>query len=1226
MRKELLAMRTLADDKRKKRSKIAARVRNTNTVLLIVLLALIISTTVIIASEITDRASEELAFFYSVETVDKFNYYMNRDLTLVQKVARSKAVTDWFANENNPIKRIAAYNEMLDYIDLLSSAELYFGIHESRNEFSIGDGATIEMFVPFDVLDEDDPYNHWYYDLIASDLEYAFNIDIDKVTNEWRIWINHKVMSDGEAVGVFCSGLRIESLLESMFTRYNEGNVMGFVIDSHGIIQLTSTLHDDGSEDIGSYIHYQISDPAFHDFINAYLDSIDGYFTPDAQPEVIKLSRGAYDYASLAPIANSDWLVVTFFSNSSLFSAGNIILLVIILTAVFVLYILISSIMTRRIVINPLGSLTASISETNAEKSVIFGDGRDDEIGELAQTIKESWNRISEAQERARLMLDATPLGCTLLDAEFNCIDCNDESVRLFKTSDKQEYLKRFYELSPTYQPDGQLSDVRAKEYIKKAFDTGRLNVSWVHQLSDGTLMPAEISLVRIRYGDGYVVAGFSRDLREHNRMIKDIERRDTLLSSVNNAITILLQAEVDEFETALWRSMGIMAEAVDADRVRLWKNYIEDGKLHCTQLHEWSEGAEPTSGTSFTTEVSYEETLYGWEETLARGECINSLVRDLPSITQTRFSSQNILSLLIVPIFLEEEFWGFVGFNDCHRERLFTVNEESILRSAALLVANALLRNEMTQQLASALEKTRAASQAKTNFLSNMSHEIRTPLNAIVGMTMIGKSSEDMEKKNYAFEKIEVASAHLLGVINDVLDMSKIEANKFELSVVEFDFEKMLQKVVNVIVFRVNEKGQKLSMDIDPKIPQKLVGDDQRLAQVITNLLSNAVKFTPEEGAISLRLLLAEEEDKLCTIRIEVKDTGIGVSAEQKERLFTSFEQAESSTSRKFGGTGLGLSISKQIVELMNGEIWVDSELGKGATFTFTAKLERAADESSSPGTIEIKDIRILAVDDEPETLEFFRVLMQRTDIICDTACDSREALALMRDHKYDMYFVDWKMPGMNGVELSRAIRETNAVDPVIIMISAYDWISIEHEAKAAGVDGFLSKPLFSSDVFDCIAGHFGMTTISGTGVPETELEGIFKGYHVLLAEDVEINRDIVIALLESTQLEIECAVNGVEAVRKFAESPESYDMIFMDIQMPEMDGLTAAERIRALAKASEGREALAKAAQIPIVAMTANVFKEDIEKCLKAGMNDHIGKPIDYKDMLMKLKKYLY
>jgi len=881
--------------------------------------------------------------------------------------------------------------------------------------------------------------------------------------------------------------------------------------------------------------------------------------------------------------------------------------------------------MTRRIVINPLSSLTTSISKTSAEGSVIFGNGRVDEIGELSQTIKESWNRISEAQERARLMLDATPLGCTLIDAEFNCIDCNDEAVRLFKVSDKQEYMKHFYELSPTYQPDGQLSALKAKQYIRQAFDTGMVKVDWIHQLNDGTLMPAEIALVRIRYGDGYVVAGFSRDLREHNRMIKDIEQRDTLLSSVNNAITILLQAEVDEFETALWRSMGIMAEAVDVDRVRLWKNHIEDGKLHCTQLHEWSEGAEPTSGTPLTTEVSYDEDLYGWEEILARGDCINGLVRDLPSITQTRFLSQNILSLLIVPIFLEEEFWGFVGFNDCHRERVFTVNEESILRSAALLVANALLRNEMTQQLAMALEKTRAASQAKSNFLSNMSHEIRTPLNAIVGMTMIGKSSEDMDKKNYAFDKIEVASAHLLGVINDVLDMSKIEANKFELSIVEFDFEKMLQKVVNVIVFRVNEKGQRLSMDLDPKIPQMLIGDDQRLAQVITNLLSNAVKFTPEEGSISLRLFLAEEEDKLCTIRIEVEDTGIGVSAEQKERLFTSFEQAESSTSRKFGGTGLGLSISKQIVELMNGEIWVDSELGKGAIFTFTAKLERARDERILPPAIEIKDIRILTVDDEPETLEFFRALMHQTCIECDTASDSREALALTLERKYDMYFIDWKMPGMNGIELSREIRATGAGDPVIIMISAYDWISIEHEAKAAGVNGFLSKPLFSSDVFDCIARHFGMTTVSAAGAPETELEGIFKGYRVLLAEDVEINRDIVLALLEATQLEIDCAVNGLEAVRIFAESPDSYDMIFMDIQMPEMDGLTAAERIRALSRDPDGTEVLAKAAQIPIVAMTANVFKEDIEKCIKAGMNDHIGKPIDYKDMLKKLKKYL-
>jgi len=499
------------------------------------------------------------------------------------------------------------------------------------------------------------------------------------------------------------------------------------------------------------------------------------------------------------------------------------------------------------------------------------------------------------------------------------------------------------------------------------------------------------------------------------------------------------------------------------------------------------------------------------------------------------------------------------------------------------------------------------------------MSHEIRTPINAIVGMTMIGKSAPDTEKKNYAFEKIEVASSHLLGVINDVLDMSKIEANKFELSDVEFDFEKMLQKVVNVIVFRINEKGQKFSVNLDSKIPQRLVGDDQRLAQVITNLLSNAVKFTPELGSVSLSLSALGEENGFCVIRIEVADTGIGISKEQQERLFTSFEQAESSTSRKFGGTGLGLAICKQIIERMNGEIWVNSELGEGSAFGFTAKLRPAPSESSLPAPIIMNDIRILIVDDDPDTREYFSEILMRMGITCVTAASGTEALtAIEENDKFDICFLDWIMPGIDGIELSRKIRAAGVDDPVIIMISAYDWISIEQDAKGAGINGFLSKPIFSSDVLNCISSHVSAKIISVADSTKRELVESFQGYRVLLAEDVEINREIVIGLLEPTLIEVECAVNGLEAVRKFSASPDRYDIIFMDIQMPDMDGLAATRCIRAMDNE--------KARKIPIIAMTANVFKEDVEKCLEAGMNNHIGKPIDINDMMDNLHRYLH
>jgi signal transduction histidine kinase len=388
------------------------------------------------------------------------------------------------------------------------------------------------------------------------------------------------------------------------------------------------------------------------------------------------------------------------------------------------------------------------------------------------------------------------------------------------------------------------------------------------------------------------------------------------------------------------------------------------------------------------------------------------------------------------------------------------------------------------------------AASLVKSNFLANMSHEIRTPMNSIIGMTTLGKSASNPERKDYCFEKIEEAGRHLLGVINDILDMSKIEANKLEFSSVEFSFEKMLRRAINVISFRIDEKRQVLKVNIGSDVPKILIGDDQRLAQVIVNLLGNANKFTPKQGSINLDVCLLGENDGVCTIQIAVQDTGIGISAEQQEKLFSAFHQAELNTTRKYGGTGLGLAISKQIIELMGGEIWVESDLGKGSTFTFTINLKRGADR------------------------------------------------------------VDWQQ--------------------------------------------------------DDAARH--------------DFSGLFIGKHILLIEDVEINQEIVIALLADTGIEIDCAGNGAEAVRMFNENPEKYDMIFMDVQMPEMDGYEATRCIRAIEADLRNKELLSERPKgVPIIAMTANVFRDDIEHCLKAGMNGHIGKPIDINEVFDILHTYL-
>ena len=1386
-----------------KNGKIAGRVRNFNMILLVLVLVLLTAMTAVMITGITDNASRNFARFYSMKAVDKFMSHINRDLALVMKVSRSKAVTEWFADENNGEKRIAAYNEMMDYARLAEDEEIYFGIHGSLNWFSINSGTPPGGFVPAGILTPSYAGNAWYFDCIAAENDYVLDIDKDKFSGRWRLWINHKVIANGKTAGVFCSGLKTDAILADMFSQYDIKNVKGYVIDRHGNIQMDSINDDFRSKESRRHIEEESSDPAFIRAIRPYLENIDGYFGPNVYPAVIKLAKGPYGYVSIAPIPHLDWSVVTFFNNSSLFGVTQLLPLIFIMLAAFIFYTLAGNILMRQLVISPLDRLTKSISDTKSNDGDIFGSKRDDEIGELARTIREMKDDLKaynsdlldaiQGRDRLDQLLQVvnrtTAALLSLVDDErfedslrnglehlASCMDIDRIYIWQNEEKDGVRYYVQIFEWLnflgqkvdhvPSYvrYPYSDVPDWEAS-FLKNECLNGPVSSMTMHtqelvkQWGVKSLLLIPVYLHDyfwgfISFDDCHRERSFSQEelhiLRSGSLMMVNainrnsqaakIKQRDTMLQTMNQVASILLQSEINEFEDNLLLSMGMMAKVVNADRVQIWKNFTKDGRLYCSQIYEWSEGAEPQKGKGYTINMPYDETIPGWEEKLLSGRCINEMVHNMSAQEQAQLTPQGICSLLVVPVFLHGLFWGFVGFDDCHRERVFSENEESILRSASLLVATAFLRNEMTldiqataarleavitnysgviwsvdkdniitlfnglylntigvkpsflegknlgvarqkgrhldiienvaktfkegpqnwisnidgkifriktmpiydengepasvvgsvdeitdmirlqTELEAALEKAEAGSRAKSNFLSNMSHEIRTPMNAIIGMTAIGKSASNLEKKDYAFEKIEGASNHLLGIINDILEMSKIEAGKFELSFEEFNFEKLLQKAVNVISFRVDEKKQKLTVYLDRDIPHTLTGDDQRLTQVITNLLSNAVKFTPEEKSIHLAAYLEKEENGICTIRIEVKYTGIGISKEQQARLFGSFEQAESSISRKFGGTGLGLAISKSIVELMGGKIRIESDLGTGSTFIFTVQLRRGAEKSTGHllSGVDWSNVRMLAVDDDPDILEYFSGIAERLKVNFDTAASGEEALRLIESSgPYNIFFIDWKMPGMNGIELSRKIKNQNEDKSVIIMISAAEWNTIEKEAKTAGVDDFLPKPLFPSSVAECVNKYIGE---KDTTEPDKEVSGqneYFTGYRLLLAEDVEINREIVLTMMEPLRLEIDCAVNGKEAVTMFATEPERYDLIFMDLQMPEMDGLEATRLIRGFGHP--------KAKTIPIIAMTANVFREDIEKCLEAGMNGHIGKPLDFAGVLEKLKLYL-
>ncbi|MDR0474531.1 MAG: response regulator [Treponema sp.] len=667
---------------------------------------------------------------------------------------------------------------------------------------------------------------------------------------------------------------------------------------------------------------------------------------------------------------------------------------------------------------------------------------------------------LANANEFTRAILDASPLNFTVIDETARIIDCNDATLSVFGTT-KKYYLEHFDEFSPEYQSDGVKSKDKIKDVVGRAIGGEKQVFEWVHRTFSKELIPFEVTLTRTMHNGKHVVLGYQYDLRNIKKMEKSIAEAEELMSAVTEANPLSYVLFDDNLYPIDCNDVTMRLFACP-DKQYLMEHYWD---VFVPEL-------QPDGDNSRDKAISKKN-----EIGVGRQVTFELVFR---SFTGELIPVENTLTHII------------------HKGRKLIIAFKYDMRNIKKMSEN--LR-EQSEQLKDALYKATMASKAKSEFLSNMSHEMRTPLNAIIGMTDIGKNASDLERKNYALNRIQEASAHLLGIINDVLDISKIEANKVELSFIEFDFGKMLRQVINVVSLSAGEKQQELKINISRDIPKVLIGDNQRLAQVIANLLGNAVKFTPKNGLIELNTYLEKEENGLCTIRFSVSDTGIGINSEHQEKLFQPFQQAESSTTRKYGGTGLGLAICKNIVEMMGGTIWVRSEQGKGSTFTFTIKVKRSG----------------------PQTQEPSRYSVNRDDVYAEDHDD---------DHR-------------------------------------------------------------------------------------KSIDGIFAGRRILLADDVEINREIVQALLEPTQVEIDSAGNGLEALRMFSEAPEKYDIILMDVQMPEMDGYEATRHIRLLD--------VPKASTIPIVAMTANVFRDDIENCLEAGMNDHLGKPLDFDIVVEKLRRYL-
>jgi two-component system sensor histidine kinase/response regulator len=695
----------------------------------------------------------------------------------------------------------------------------------------------------------------------------------------------------------------------------------------------------------------------------------------------------------------------------------------------------------------------------------------------------------------------------------------------------------------------------------------------------------------------------------------REIALLETLLPMVAANLEILA-ANIETRE--LLERTRRQAEAMTAleERSRLILSSVSDG----------ISGLDAGGRTTFINHAATE--MLGYSE----GEIVGHLIHDLVHFKHadgTPFPPEDCPAYKTahdgVPRVIDDEvFWRKDGTAFPVEYSTTPVRKDGVVVGSVVSFRDITERKRAEEDLRRAKELAEDATKMKSEFLANMSHEIRTPMNAIIGMAYLAlKTDLDPTQADYV-QKIQQSGRHLLGIINDILDFSKIEAGKMTIETIDFDLAAVLDNVSTLIAGKAAEKGLELIFDIDPDVATHLRGDPLRLGQILINFCNNAVKFT-EHGEITITAQVRESGPDGQLVYFAVSDTGIGLTEEQAGKLFQAFQQADASTTRKYGGTGLGLAISKRLVELMGGEIGVTSTYGSGSTFWFTARLgATAAAVRPVASSAALAGRHVLVVDDNEQARTIMVEMLRRMGVVPEAAASGAEALeraqtAAADGRPFELAFIDWQMPGLDGIETGKRLRAAaTGTPPRTIVVTAYGREELHRLADAAGFESVLLKPVHASMVFDALVRVFAgaVTPAAPVAIKAAAAAGDFsalKDARVLLVEDSKLNQIVAKGILAETGVAVDVADNGEIAVAKVRERP--YDIVLMDMQMPVMDGITATKAIRADARF----------AALPIVAMTANAMSSDREQCIAAGMNDHIAKPIDPQQLFAMLQRWV-